>query len=253
MLFDTGPSPTALLNNSKILKVDFNTIDAIVLSHGHWDHVGGLNEVISLIGKRVPLICHPQALSPKFISDQGKITDIGIQGLIDSVTSLREKTNLIATRNSYKFRNSLLTSGEVPRRNPYETLSGKLKDVITVKNGKNIPDIIIDDLSLFFHLADDTVVILCGCCHAGIVNTISKAKELTKSEKIIGIIGGLHLVNASYKRLEYTKRELKHYPIKVIAPCHCSGFRGKMALSKEFGQSFQEIKVLSKIEFVATH
>lgn len=252
VLFDTGPSSKALINNCKILEVDFESIDAVVLSHGHWDHVGGLNEVISLIGKKVPLVCHPQALSPKYIQKNEKITDIGIQGLIDSVSTLREKTNLITVRKPYKFNDSLFTSGEVPRRNNFETLSGKLNDVTTEKDGMKIPDTIPDDLSLIFHLEDDSAVILCGCCHAGIVNTTARVAELTKSEKIIGIIGGLHLCDASHERLEYTVRELRQYPIKILAPCHCTGFRGKKALSEQVSKYFQDIKVLSKIEFTTT-
>ncbi len=224
-MFDTGPSSKALVNNSKKLKTDFQTIDAIVLSHGHFDHVGGLNEVIDLIGKRVPLICHPRALMPKFLKSEDQIIDVGIQGFIDS-DSLRKRVDLIAVRTPHELNNSILTTGEIPRLNNYEKLTRRLKDVTTIDNNKRIPDTLQDDLSSIFHLADDSVVILCGCCHAGIVNTISLATELTNSKKIVGIIGGLHLFSASEDRLRNTVEELKRYPIETMAPCHCSGFRG---------------------------
>ncbi|MHA1728178.1 MAG: MBL fold metallo-hydrolase [Promethearchaeota archaeon] len=247
ILFDTGMTPVAFLNNVKKLKVDLTTIDAIVLSHGHFDHVGGLDEAISLTGKKIPLICHPHALLPKNFRNKGKIYDIGIKSKIKSIDDLKKKTNLITTTDPYYFTESVMTTGEITRKNDYEVLSGGLTRITTVENGKIIPDELIDDLSMVFHLENDNIIILTGCCHSGIVNTISRATQLTKSKKIIGIVGGLHLHDASDLRLSKTVQELKKYPIQLMAPCHCTGLRGKCAIMTAFGKKFLEATVSTKI------
>ncbi|MHA1996245.1 MAG: MBL fold metallo-hydrolase [Candidatus Hodarchaeales archaeon] len=249
ILFDTGPSPVAFLNNIKKLEVDLTTIDAIVLSHGHLDHIGGLKEAVALTKKRVPVICHPQTVSPKYLTEKGKKKDVGFQKIFESIDDLKKQAHLITKSTSHKFTNTVMTTGEVPRRNDYEVLSGDLPDVTTVKNGKSIPDMLEDDLSMVFQFADDSIVILAGCCHAGIVNTVTKAEELTGSSNIVGIVGGLHIRDASHDRLTQTTQELMKYPIKGIAPCHCTGFRGKYALSSAFGKRFLDVSVSSKIKF----
>lgn len=251
ILFDTGPSPVAFLNNVKKFKADLTTIDAIVLSHGHWDHVGGLKEAINLTKKRIPVICHPYALLPKHFHDKGEIIDIGIQEFFESPEDIKKQADLITTTSSHKFNGSIMTTGEVPRINNFEKLSGNLLKITTLKDNEEVPDDLIDDLSLVFHLADDSVVVLAGCCHAGIINTVSSAIELTGSRKIVGIIGGLHLHDASDNRLAQTVQELKKFPIKTIAPCHCSGFRGKYAIYTAFGKKFCETSVSSTIQFEA--
>ncbi|MFX0113847.1 MAG: MBL fold metallo-hydrolase [Candidatus Hodarchaeota archaeon] len=250
LLFDTGPSSVAFRHNLAELKVDLTAIDAIVLSHGHWDHVGGLMDAISFTEKQTPVICHPQVLAPKFLTIKGKEEDIGLRGIV-SVEELRRKAEIITTTAPYKFSDSsaIITTGEVPRRNDFEKFTGTLLKISTIKDGQKVPDPLDDDLSLIFHLADDSVIILAGCCHAGIANTAALAAELTGSKEIIGIIGGLHLHDASDDRLAKTIQELQKYQLTRIAPCHCSGFRGKHALCNAFPDEFMDVGVASTIEF----
>lgn len=249
ILFDTGYSPVAFNNNVKILKVDLNTLDAIVLSHGHHDHVGGLTKALSLVNKRVPVICHPQALAPKTLTKKGKKFKVGIQEYFESRDDLNLRADVITKADPYKFAKSVMTTGEIPRETDFETLTGNLAKITTLKNGGFIPDKIDDDLSLVFHLVDDTVVVLAGCCHSGIVNTTNLVEKLTGSRNIIGIVGGLHLLGASQVRLTKTMHELDTYPIQIIAPCHCTGFKGSVALFNTFGDRYREVTVGSTITF----
>ncbi len=249
LLFDTASSTPALMHNLGLSKIDSSSIDMIVLSHGHWDHVGGLMEVLSWTGKRTPVLYHPQALAPKIITtDDGKERDIGIKNYF-SAEELKNSTEVIETTEPYSIGEGIWTTGEVPRTNDFEKLTGNLVKVHTIKDGKKTPDELDDDLSLIFQLKDGSVVILAGCCHSGIVNTMSHASTITGSSSIVAVAGGLHLHDASKERLAKTIEHLKEFPLTTLAPCHCTGLRGQAALMYGFEDIFKEIGVGSTLKF----
>jgi 7,8-dihydropterin-6-yl-methyl-4-(beta-D-ribofuranosyl)aminobenzene 5'-phosphate synthase len=250
-LFDTGGGTPALEHNIEKMELDLSSLDMIILSHGHWDHVGGLMKVLSMADKKIPVICHPHALVPKvFLADNGERHDVGIQGYF-SKSQLEESTEVITSSKSYLIDNGILTTGEVPRKNEFEKLTGRLSKIITIENGRETSDRILDDLSVVFQLKNDSVVILAGCCHAGIVNTVNQAIHLTGSKSIIGIMGGLHLHDASKTRLEKTVEHLSKLPLQTLAPCHCTGLRGRAALMYAFDEQFKDVGVSSKLKFTA--
>jgi len=250
-LFDASSSRTALTFNMSTLEKDFSAIELIVLSHGHWDHVGGLLEAIALTGKRTPVLCHPDALVPKiFTPEDGKKRDVGIQKFFTE-SDLRSRTEVITSREPYVIADGIITTGEIPRTNDFENLSGLLLKITTNQDGKEVQDIVMDDLSVILQLKDESIVILAGCCHSGIVNTMNHAVDLTGSSSIIGIVGGLHLRDASKNRLTKTIEHLKGYPLSTIAPGHCTGLRGRASLMYAFEEQFKDIGAGSTLKFTA--
>jgi 7,8-dihydropterin-6-yl-methyl-4-(beta-D-ribofuranosyl)aminobenzene 5'-phosphate synthase len=206
-------------------------------------------DALSWTGERTPVLYHPHALAPKiFTPDNEEERDVGIKNYF-SADELRNATEVIETSEPYSIAEGIWTTGEVPRINDFEKLTGNLTKIHTIKDGKKILDEIDDDLSLIFQLKDGSVIVLAGCCHSGIVNTINHVSTITGSSSIVTVAGGLHLYDASKERLAKTIEHLKGFPLKTLAPCHCTGLRGQAALMYAFEDIFKEIGAGSKLKF----
>jgi 7,8-dihydropterin-6-yl-methyl-4-(beta-D-ribofuranosyl)aminobenzene 5'-phosphate synthase len=252
-LFDTAGGTPTLEHNAGILKerfdLDLSDIELIVLSHGHWDHVAGVLKVFDIIGKPVPVLCHPDALLHKvFTTDDGKRHEIGIHEYFQE-SDIESQTDLIVTKEPYTIADGVTTTGVVPRTNDFEKLTGNLQKITTTKDGKEAHDVIEDDLSIFFHLKDGSVVVLAGCCHSGVANTVEHVVNQTGSSAITGIVGGLHLMDASKERLSKTVEYLAQFPLKAVAACHCTGLRGRAALMHALDDSFKDVGAGSVLKF----
>lgn len=252
-LFDTAGGTLALEHNVKLMKEmldrDLSSIEMIILSHGHWDHVAGVLKIINMIEKPVPVLCHPDALLHKiFTEESGKKHEIGIHEYY-SESELEDKTKVISTKEPYEVADGIMTTGVVPRTNDFEKLTGNLQKITTTRNGKETPDLIEDDLSVIFQMKDGSVVILTGCCHSGVVNTVDHAVSLTGSSSVIGIVGGLHLHDASKERLTKTIEYLNHYPLSTVGACHCTGLKGRAALMYAFEKPFKDVGAGSVLKF----
>jgi 7,8-dihydropterin-6-yl-methyl-4-(beta-D-ribofuranosyl)aminobenzene 5'-phosphate synthase len=252
-LFDTAGGTPALEHNAELLKeafgVDLSSIEMIVLSHGHWDHVAGVMKIINMIERPVPVLCHPDALQHKiFTEDSGKKHEIGIHEYY-SETELKTNTEVIATKEPYTISDGIMTTGVVPRTNDFEKLTGNLLKITSERNGKETIDPVEDDLSVIFQMKDGSVVLLTGCCHSGVVNTVEHVVSLSGSSSVVGIVGGLHLHDASKERLTKTIEYLGQYPLKTVAPCHCTGLKGRAALMYGFEKQFQDVGAGSLLKF----
>ncbi len=216
LLFDTG-NGKALLPNIKALGIDLTTTDAIALSHGHGDHTNGLSDAMS-IAKNAKLYAHPAALKAKYSFRKGKMIYIGVPPT-DDETLRKRMAEFVDTTKLSEVVKGIFATGEVPRVTDFEDIG--MKQTYTDKDGK-IPDTLPDDQSIYFASKHGTVVLL-GCAHSGVVNTLMYIRELTDNAPIYAVIGGTHLYTASAQRIRKTIEALREFNIKQLSPIHCTG------------------------------
>ena len=231
VLLDTGLSFSAV-HNAQLLGVDLSTIDRIVLSHGHADHTGGLRDVLQLKGE-VEVIAHPDLWSLKYVlRKQDDLHYGGIPFSREGLEGYGARFNL--SRKPFRISEHVITTGEIPMVTDYE----KIDDNLFVKEGDTLrPDPLADDLALIID-SDFGLVVILGCGHRGIVNTLRHAQNLTGKELIYAAIGGTHLLKASRERLEKTIADLKKMGVQKLGVSHCTGFLSSARLAREFGDAF---------------
>jgi 7,8-dihydropterin-6-yl-methyl-4-(beta-D-ribofuranosyl)aminobenzene 5'-phosphate synthase len=232
VLFDTGMG-VAAVHNAQLFGIDLAKVDKIVLSHGHRDHTGGLREVLMRMKKNVEIIAHPDIWAAKY-SRRGKNREqfSGLPFRRELLENLGARFNI--TRKPVHLTERFLTTGEIPMLSEYEDIDSGLFDKET---GEMLPDELKDDLSLVID-ADYGLVVILGCAHHGIINTLKQARKLTGKELIYAAIGGTHLLNASRERLVKTAADLKSLGVQYLGVSHCTGFEASAYLATEFGERF---------------
>jgi 7,8-dihydropterin-6-yl-methyl-4-(beta-D-ribofuranosyl)aminobenzene 5'-phosphate synthase len=235
LLMDTGPSADIVLKNALELGVDLKKIDSIVISHGHYDHTGGLLGVIKYIDKEVPVILHPEALKPKFVTKKKKLKKVGIPFLISELQKSNGILNL--SKGPSSIVPGVWTSGEIRRFSQLE----RVKSFKVKEGGKIIEDQMLDDQALFVDVRDKGVVVVSGCAHAGLINIIKQAQKVSGSSCIRGVVGGFHLSNASAIRIKATIEELRKASVKSLMPCHCTGKNAVTKFVEVFGENCQKL------------
>ena len=222
ILMDAGQSSFAFLNNAQRLKIDLTEIDAIVISHGHFDHTGALLDILRKIPRKIPIIGHPNMFDKKY-SKHARLRYIGVPFSKDD---LQHTGILTLTKTPVKVAPSACTTGEI-NRTSYSPLSNKL---LVKKNETLVKDELFDDQALIVNKKEG-LVIIAGCAHSGIINTIYHAQNLTNRKEVIGVIGGFHLIESAPEVIEETLKVLKTLNLKVVAPCHCTGFLAQKIFS----------------------
>jgi len=217
ILFDTGQSEI-LFHNARILGIDLGTVDAVVLSHGHYDHVGGLQKILE-IAPAVPIYLHPQALEAKFAGSREQSRQIGMEREIARMLERRIYGELgCFTNGPMEILPGVWATGEISRRSAFENTGGPFyKDPSCTQ-----PDELLDDQALVLEVKGGLVVVL-GCAHAGVVNTLDYVAEVFPNRPIQMVMGGMHLVRALPSRIAYTIDVLRRYDVQRIGPAHCTG------------------------------
>lgn len=231
ILFDTGKSFSAMYNAIE-LGIDLSQIDKIVFSHGHIDHTGGLLYILKMMKKQVEIIAHPDIWTSKCAFIEGKEVYAGVPYPKEAAEALGASFNL--HKEPVWVSDNIVTSGEIPMLTEYEKVD---ENNYIKEQGQIKPDPLWDDLALFIR-SDKGLIVILGCCHRGIVNTIRHAQKVTGMETVYAVIGGTHLMVASPKRLDITIDELKHLGLQKLGASHCTGLPASAILAREFGDKF---------------
>jgi 7,8-dihydropterin-6-yl-methyl-4-(beta-D-ribofuranosyl)aminobenzene 5'-phosphate synthase len=227
ILFDSGQS-SVLTSNAYKLGITIHDSEAIILSHGHYDHTGGVADVLNT-QRHVMVYAHPAVFAPKFIRNQnGASREIGMP--YASVQAIKQPgVRFVATSTVTKLFDGFYATGPVPRLTDFEDTGGSFFLDATCSTA----DPLLDDQSVFFETKEGIVAIL-GCAHSGVVNTLQYIDKLSGGKPIRAVVGGMHLVNASAERIARTIEEFRQLNLQSLAPCHCTGMAATVALWNAF-------------------
>ncbi|MBS7640033.1 MBL fold metallo-hydrolase [Candidatus Bathyarchaeota archaeon] len=236
ILFDTGISPRGVVMNARRMGVNLSDIECIVLSHGHYDHFTGLPAVVKAIKKsELPIMIHKDMFKKRGVERaNGTIREYPMFPLEDAVRPAK----YIDTKEPHLIAKGLvLITGEIPRVTPFELGYPQHKAFV---NGKWEPDPWLwDERALVINVRRKGLIILSGCSHAGIINTVLHSQRLTSIENIYAILGGLHLSGKNLEeRITQTVEELKKIRPRIIVPSHCTGWRACYAIYEAMPDAF---------------
>ncbi|MGE0083868.1 MAG: MBL fold metallo-hydrolase [Desulfococcaceae bacterium] len=231
-LFDTGQG-FGILQNSIALQKDLRQIESVMISHGHYDHTGGLPTVLGLRGK-VDVYAHPEIFTERYIVFGGVKRDIGIPFRRCYLESLG--ANFRLNREMTEVGHGIWLTGEIPRKTAFE--KGDANMAACMPDGSIVqPDPIKDDLSMLVE-SDKGLILVLGCAHAGLVNILNYVIEKTGKDRIYAIIGGTHLGFCSDEQFEETVKAIDRYHIEKIGVSHCTGLINAARLHAIFKERF---------------
>jgi len=236
ILFDTGCSPDGVVTNAKRMGICLSEIECIVLSHGHYDHFGGLPSIVKAVGKGdLPIIVHEDMFKKRGVANpDGTIREYPAFPREEEV----KPAKYIKTKQPHLIADNLiLVTGEIPRVTSFEKGYPSHRAFI---DGVWQPDPWIwDDRALVINVKNKGLIVISGCAHAGIINTVLYAQKLTGIKTIYAIIGGFHLAGKEYEpRIDPTVKELKKLKPNLVVPSHCTGWRGSYAIAEAMPEAF---------------
>lgn len=247
ILLDAGEQ-TACAHNAERMGVDLGRAEAVVVSHGHFDHTGGLAHVLPLM-PHARIYLHPDALLPRYAKapdiqrDATRATGIGMPAASRDALAGRETVSVVEPLEVVP---GVWVTGPIPRREPVEGAGG----LGFLDPGESEPDPVWDDMALWVETAAGILVVL-GCAHAGILNTLAFVRQHADGRPIAALVGGTHLRETTPERMRVTLSVLHSLPLELLAPCHCTGAQEAFELRREFPTVYRSMAVGETIRFPA--
>ncbi len=236
MLMDVGISGTCLLHNAQLLRIDLSKVEALILSHGHFDHCWGLREILPKIPKGIPLIFHPDASLPRRFNLPALKIQVSMPPLDEIM--LREAGMEIRKirEDSILASGGALVLGEIDRVTEFEKGMPGMEAEI---KGEWVTDRFPDDRGVVVRVKNKGLVVIGGCSHAGIINTVKHAQKVTRTPKVHAVLGGFHLTGPMMEPvIGPTIGEMKKIGPDYIIPTHCTGWKAINQFAKEMPEQF---------------
>ncbi len=251
LLLDAGPEGATLLRNAELLGAGFEDVEAVVLSHGHWDHGGGLVEAIEAVATargRETFDCY---VHPGMFNARAARRPDGQIRFTAPIPGPRELAHagarVVSTREPQVAGNGwFYVSGEIPRRTAYEVgIPGNLRRSDDGLAWEDDP-LIVDERFVSVHVAGKGQFVFSACSHAGLVNVLHEARARFPATPLYGAMGGLHLAGVTEKAIPETVRDLGGFGLTMLAAGHCTGWRAMSALANRFGEALVPLAVGKK-------
>jgi 7,8-dihydropterin-6-yl-methyl-4-(beta-D-ribofuranosyl)aminobenzene 5'-phosphate synthase len=236
VLFDTGGSPEGIVENAERMGISLSEVECIVLSHGHYDHFGGLVSAVKAVNKvNLPIIVHENMFE--------------IRGTANSKGTVRKypefpaeaelsPARIVSTKQpSLTADDMICVTGEIPRKTSFET--GYTPHRVRIDGSWQPDPWIRDERAIAINIKGKGLIVVSGCAHAGIINTISYAQQITGTDKVYAVMGGFHLSGKEFEnRMQPTIEELQRIKPKLIVPSHCTGWKAMCAIAKTLPEAF---------------
>ncbi len=236
ILMDTGASNDCIFHNADVLNINLAEVETVVLSHGHYDHFGGLIELLKRADRSIPVVVHPGAFLERRLNFPIFPEPVDLTRLDE--TPLKEAGAEIKKESlsSMLCSDLVLISGEIKRITEFEQgfpfAEARLENEWVV-------DPFHDDQGLAIHIKGKGLVVIGGCCHSGIINTVKHIQEVTGISKIHSILGGFHLTGPIFETvIDSTIKEIKKIDPDIVIPMHCTGWKAINRFAELLGEKF---------------
>jgi len=227
IILDTGGG-RALPENARMMKADLTAPDAVVISHGHEDHTGGLNDLLDV--RKVPnLFMHPAVFETRYV--KGSTGPVPMTFPMSRGKLVSRVGKFVETTVPTQIQDGIMVTGQIPRLTDFEDTG--LSQLVFLDSGLTKSDPILDDQAVFFRVPEG-IVILLGCGHSGLVNTMAYVSKLTGDQTIYAVMGGTHLLGASSRRMQMTIDALRKYKVQKILLSHCTGIQAYAQFASAF-------------------